>query len=144
MKYTETIEINASRDSIWDGLVKEENLKKIHPTVVSTETVEGNFGEQGSTTKMIFEMNGREMVMTENILEIKEKELHKAEYDADGVHNVNELTIKQIGDNKYEVSITSEFSFSGIMKLMSLFMKGSFKKETSRALEALKEFAESN
>lgn len=144
MRYTCEITIDRPRDQVVALFEDPANMKQWHPTLKSFEPISGQPGEVGSQSRLVYDMNGREMVMTETITKQAFPDSFSAVYDTGNVHNVMDNHFYAEGDKTRWVT-TSEFQFSGWMRLMALFMReASFKKETLATMERFKTFAESD
>ncbi|MAU09913.1 MAG: hypothetical protein CL607_08850 [Anaerolineaceae bacterium] len=143
MRYTCEIIIDQPRDQVAALFEDPENTQAWQPTLKSFEPVSGEPGALGSKSRLVYDMNGREMVMTETITKQALPESFSAVYDTGNVHNIMDNHFYAEGDKTRWVA-TSEFQFSGWMRLMALVMReSSFKKETMANMERFKSFAES-
>ncbi|MGL1889371.1 MAG: SRPBCC family protein, partial [Reichenbachiella sp.] len=64
-------------------------------------------------------------------------------YETKGVYNVISNKFEAISDNSTQWKSENEFQFSGFMRIMSLFMKSAFPRETMKFMKQFKAFAES-
>ncbi|MCA9893748.1 MAG: SRPBCC family protein [Anaerolineae bacterium] len=143
MRYSCEITIDRPRDEVIALFEDPENMKHWQPTLKSFEPISGQPGKVGSKSRLVYDMNGRDMVMTETITQQNFPESFSAVYDADNVHNVMDNHF-YAEDDKTRWVATSEFRFSGWMRLMALIMReGSFKKESMENMQRFKSFAES-
>ncbi len=144
MKYTLEIEINQPIDKLVELFDNENNLFKWMNGLQSIERLEGNPGEKGSTTKMLFKEGKREIEMIETIIENKLPEEFTATYEAKGVYNLAKISFIELTDTKTKYLTEQEFKLKGFMKLIGLIMPRAFKKQTFKYLKMFKEFAENN
>lgn len=143
MRYSCEIIIDRPRDEVIALFEDPENMKHWQPTLKSFEPISGQPGKAGSKSRLVYDMNGRDMVMTETITQQNFPESFSAVYDAVNVHNVMDNHF-YAEDDKTRWVATSEFRFSGWMRLMALIMReGSFKKESMENMQRFKTFAES-
>ena len=142
MRYTCEITIDRPRDQVIALFEDPANMKQWHPTLKAFESISGEPGAVGSQSRLVYDTNGREMVMTETITTQNFPDSFSAVYDAGNVHNIMDNHFYEEGDKTRWVT-TSEFQFSGWMRLMALIMReASFKKETLTNMERFKTFAE--
>ena len=66
-----------------------------------------------------------------------------ATYEAKGVYNEISNFFHETGENQTRWVMNSEFKFSGLMRLMGIFMRGAFPKQTLKSMQSFKNFAES-
>ena len=142
MKYTDEIEINQPINKVVELFDNEDNLFKWMNGLQSIEHLEGNPGEKGSTTKMLFKEGKREIEMIETIIENNLPEEFIATYEAKGVYNLAKISFVSLTDTKTKYITEQEFQLKGFLKIMGLLMPGIFKKQTNKYLNMFKEFAE--
>lgn len=143
MKYRCEIEIERPVEEVVRLFDDPENMKKWMPGLKSFEPVSGEAGRVGATSKLKFDMNGREIEMTETITSRNLPEEFSGTYETSGVLNIVRNRFEEIDGGTNWIA-DNEFRFTSLpMKLMGFFMPGAFRKETMKHLRAFKEFAES-
>lgn len=143
MKYSCETMINLPRERVIELFDNPDNLSKWQPTLKSFEHFEGELGKPGAKSRLIFNERGRELEMIETILVRDLPEEFSATFEAKGVYNTNKNFFYEKGENQTRWVQDTEFEFSGMMKLMGIFMRGAFPKETAKGMRLFKEFAES-
>lgn len=144
MKYTIRIEINLPREKVVSLFLDPDKLHKWQPGFRSYERIAGEAGEVGARARLRYEMGGRDTEMIETVTEGALPEAYHAQYETDGVLNIQENYFNEIASETTEWVSVSEFRFSGFpMKLMGWLMPGAFKKQSEKFMENFKEFAES-
>jgi hypothetical protein len=91
---------------------------------------------------MNYKMGKREIEMIETITVKNLPKEFSATYEAKGVWNEMKNYFEEIDYHSTRWRSDSHFEFSGFMKLIGLFMPGSFKKQSQKSLEQFKAFAE--
>ena len=142
MKYTVSIDLDLPREKVVELYDDPANLVKWQPGLTSTELVSGTAGQPGATSKLTFKMGKRNMEMIENVIEKDLPDHIKTAYDAKNVHNIVDVRFVEVAPDKTRLENTSEFQFSGFMKLMGVLMKGAFPKQTMKYMRHFKAFAE--
>ncbi len=142
MRYTVEVTINLARDRVIELFDNTENLKQWQDGLQSFEHISGEPGQVGAKSKLLFNMNGREIEMIETITNRNLPREFSGTYEAKGVFNSIENHFYEQGADKTRWVAENEFKFSGIMMIISLFMRGSFRKQTLKTMEAFKTFAE--
>lgn len=142
MKYTVDITINLPRNRVIELFDNTENLKQWQEGLQSFEHISGETGQVGAKSKLLFDMNGRKIEMIETITNRNLPHEFSGTYEAKGVVNMIENHFYELGEDKTRWVAENEFNFSGIMKIISFFMQGSFRKQTLKTMEAFKTFAE--
>ena len=82
--------------------------------------------------------------MIETIINRNEPEEFSGTYEMKGTKNLVKNRFSDLGDNKTEWELESEFEFSGIYKLISPFFKGMIIKRTKLDMNRFKDLAEGN
>lgn len=142
MKYTVDILINLPRTEVIDLFDNPENMKKWQPELVSFEHVNGSPGQSGAESRLHYQMGKRAVVMTETVIKNNLPDEMVATYETKGVYNVISNRFESIGDSQTRWVSENEFQFTGFMKLMGLFMKSAFPKQTLKFMNQFKAFVE--
>jgi hypothetical protein len=142
MKYSNEVIINLPLKKVIELFDSEENLFKWQPELISMEHLSGEKGEVGGKSKMNYKMGKREVEMIETITLKNLPKEFTATYEAKGVWNEMKNYFEEIDANTTRWRSDSHFEFSGFMKLIGLFMPGSFKKQSQKSLDRFKVFAE--
>ena len=142
MKYTVDIEINLPRSRVVELFDSTENRYKWQQGLQSIDAIEGETGEEGSKSKLVFKMGKRNMEMVEVITKKTPPEIYNATYEAKGVFNVVNTRFTEAGPDKTHWESENEFRFGGFMKLIGLLMKGAFPKQSLKYMKDFKAFAE--
>jgi hypothetical protein len=121
---------------------KMENLHSWQPGLKHFEHLEGNPGEEGARSKLIYVGRKSDLVLTETITRVKLPEQINMTYKSRGVYNEieNRFTEKEPGVTLWQSR--NYFRFGGLMMLMVLFMKEAFMHNTMLNMDRFKLFAE--
>lgn len=142
MEYTTEVIINLPREQVVELFDDPDNLPKWQDSLVSFEHLEGVPGEPGARSKLEYDEGRRRLTMIESILIRDLPERFHAKYETEGVVNISINRFEKLGPDKTRWIADNEFTFSGMMKLIGFFMRGSFPKETEKTMNQFKEFAE--
>ena len=142
MKYTVEVEIEAPRERVVALMDDPDNLPKWMEGLRAFEHLEGERGRVGARSKLVFEVGARRFDMLETITARDLPDVFAGTYDVSGVRNLVVNRFVDLGGGRTRWVSENEFRFSGLMKLMGLFMRGAFPKQTRKYLEAFKAFAE--
>ncbi len=142
MKYTCEITINRPRDEVVALFDDPDNIPKWQEGFKSMEHISGEYGEAGAKSRLTYDMNGREVVLTETLVKRDLPEEVSMIFETDGVYNA--MTNKFFDENgKTRWHSDVEFKFSGFMAIMGFFMPFMFKRQSKKNMQAFKDFAES-
>ncbi len=142
MKYTCSLTIDHPREAVLTLYKNMDNYPLWQKGFVGMKSIDGIPGEAGSKTELIYSMNGRDVTMVETVRKASYPDLQETLYEAKGVWNLCINTFEADG-NTTRWSMETDFQFSGFMSIMSIFMKGQFRKQTQSDMEAFKHFVES-
>lgn len=143
MKYITEVAINLPRNKVIELFDNPDNMQKWQEGLKSFEHISGEPGQPGAKSKLVYDMNGRKIEMIETITERNLPDLFSGTYEAKGVFNIIQNKFIEESADKTKWITESEFQFSGFMKLMGLFMKSAFPKQTLKMMNDFKKFAES-
>ena len=143
MRYTTEIDINQPLEKVIALFDDPDNLKEWQPGLLSFEHLEGEPGQAGAKSRLLYRMGKRDTEMIETILTHDLPREFSGTYEANNVWNhmtnrfeiVDATTTRWISEN--------EFKAKGLfMKLMIALMPGAFKKQTRIFMQNFKAFAE--
>ena len=142
MRYQMEVKIERSREEVVAVFVDPDQAQAWIPDLLRIERIDGESGAIGSKTRFVFKTRRGEMEMVETITDNSLPDSFDAVYDAKSVKNIHSNRFVAEGNATRYIADT-EFRFSGMMKLMGVFMRGAFPKETRRQMERLKVYIES-
>ncbi|MEM7512913.1 MAG: SRPBCC family protein [Bacteroidota bacterium] len=142
MKYTCEIDLALPISKVIELFDNPDNMSKWQPGLISFEHLSGEPGQPGAKSKLLYDMNGREMEMIETIDERNLPSHFSGTYTTKGVTNHMRNEFISTGSTKTKWKSHNIFKFSGFMAIMSLFMKGAFSKQTQKYMVQFKAFAE--
>ena len=142
MKYTTEILINLPRSRVIELFDNSANLYEWQPGLKSLTHLEGEAGEEGARSELVYEGRKGDLVMTETITCKKLPDQFHMQYKARGVFNEieNWFSEKEPGLTLWRTE--NYFRFGGMMMLMVPFMKKAFINNTMLNMDRFKLFAE--
>lgn len=142
MKYDTEMVIELPRDRVIELFDNPDNLARWQRGLQSFELVSGEAGQPGAKSRLLYDMNGRKVEMIETVETRSLPDEFSGTYEASGVWNRVVNRFYQDGEARTRWVLESEFRFSGLMKIMAIFMRGSFPKQTHQMMLDFKTFAE--
>ena len=121
-----------------------ENLKQWQPGLKTTEHLDGKPGQNGATSRLVYDMKGREVEMIETIIKRDFPEMFAATYKTKGVWNQVTNRFFETGSGGTRWVAEHEFKFSGMMAVYAGFKGKSFQKETIKEMNRFKTYAEAS
>ena len=146
MKYTLTIDIASPLPEVLKLFDDANNWSKWRDGFISFEALKGSPGEEGSETKLVNRVGGRDTEMIEKV-EVKNlPQEMTCTYEAPGnwLGAWNRVTnsFEEIGPNLTRWKFESEFRCRGLLKVMSTLMPSMFQKASLKEMNNFKKFAE--
>jgi uncharacterized membrane protein len=143
VKYSSELDIELPRQRVIELFDDPENLPKWQPGLESFELVDGVAGQPGARSRLVYDMYGRRVEMFETIVRRNLPDEFSATFEGEGVKNWISNRFYEDGPDRTRWVMENEFKFSGIMALMSVFMRGAFSRQTLEDMARFKEYAES-
>lgn len=112
------------------------------PGLLESELLEGVAGQSGAVSQLKFKMGGRYMLMRETILENQLPTIWKARYESGKTVQFTTVRFEKSGPDTSGYCITQHFEFKGVMRLLSVLLKGTFTRTLQQTVQGFKEFAE--
>ncbi len=142
MNYTVSNIINRPLEEVIAKFSDPDGVKHWMEGLQRIEHISGTRGEVGAKSDFYFLFRGKEMKISESILEQNLPRQIKFAYQSPMGHNEVEMIFEKIDDSRVKQINNSYFEFKGIMKIMGLFMKGMSKKQSMTYLNAFKDYVE--
>ena len=142
MRYTLSNTINKPLSVVAEKFADKEGAKEWMEGLHTIEPVSGEQGKKGATCYFHFTHKGKEMKMLETIVEENLPNQIKFSYASNFGYNEVELLFEEISENVTKQTTNTYFDLKGAMKIMGFFMKGLFKKQSMKFMDAFKAFAE--
>lgn len=142
MKYTCAVDIHRPVSEVVGHFMDPDGLYNWHPTLKSIEHLEGEIGAPGAKTRLTYQGHRSDMVITETIDRNELPGVYSATYEGPGVVNPCRNAFVDQGNGSTRWIMETEFKFSGFMTIMSLFMRGAFRRETQSSMERFKSWVE--
>jgi hypothetical protein len=142
MKYTVSIDLDLPRERVIELFDSVENLYKWQRGLVSFESLEGEPGQVGAKSRLVYKMGRRTIELIETVTLRDLPERFDGTYDAKGVHSIAQNRFIEVGPDKTRWEATQEFQCKGFMRIMAFLLPGAFKKQSLKYLQDFKAFAE--
>lgn len=142
MKYTTEITVNKPIEEVMDLFKNPDNLKSWQRGLKSTKLLKGNSGEVGAKSKLEINLEGRDITMIETITKCDLPQHWHAKYTSQGLVSYQYNYFEALNDSETYWKTTSEFQFSGFMRIVGKVLPGLFKKRSETVMKDFKKFAE--
>lgn len=143
MKFQNEILINADIDSAWATFVDPDNLRHWQPTLRSVALKSGTATEPAAVSELVFDEDGREVVMTQTITEKRAPDFMAVEYDSAWSRVVVVNHFRSLDDGRTLWTVYSRHRFKGMMRVMALFIRKAIRERNDDWLQRFKLLVES-
>jgi len=143
MKLETVVEIDKPPSEVYDFLMNEENLILWIKNFVRYEHIDGEQGQVGSTSKHIYDENGRTVEFIEEIISNEANQLVESRLDNGFVQMTITNRLQELKDNNTQLIVTSELNpKSFFYKMMVFFSKRKIVKRQKEDIARLKKAIE--
>ena len=142
MKYTTEITIDLPRLEVIGLFDSVENMLQWQEGLKSFEHIEGEPGQEGARSAMVYEGRKGDLRMIETITKRNLPDEFHGIYETKGVYNEMYNYFIETEHAKTTWRTLSVFRFRGLMALMAPFMKSAFTSNTLLSMERFKTFCE--
>lgn len=125
MKHKAEIVIDANLDTVWRMFDDPDNMTKWQPTLKSFTHKSGTPGQPDAVSELVYDENGREVVMTETITARRQPYFLGGTYESKWANVAIVNHFAEMPDNKTRWTMNSKYGFKGFMKIMALFVRKS-------------------
>ena len=144
MKLNYEISIDASLDRVWAAFDNPANMRRWQQNFHSHTHKSGQPGQPGSVGELVFDENGRKVVLKETITERRAPDFLAAIYESGQGSTLVVNHFKAIDANTTHWSSWCNITFRGMMKFMSLFVAGRVRRRTEADMQRFKLMVESD
>ncbi len=145
MKYTSEITVKIPLEEFIKKLDNHDNMKHWQRGLTSYEHLSGSPGKVGAKMQLNYKFGKRNMSLIETIVDIKLPHKMFLNYDAPGMHNIQQNTFEETKEGYTKWTSKSEFIATNFkMRMLTLLMPNTFKKQSMKYLIDFKNFAENN
>lgn len=138
MKHKTEILIDADRNTVWRTFDDPNNLTLWQPTLKSFIHKSGTPGHADAVSELVYDENGREIVMTETITARREPSFLGGTYESKWGTVVILNHFEETDDGKTRWTSHMNYAFKGLMKFMALFMWKSICKRSDADMNRFK------
>lgn len=144
MKLKFELIIDADRDAVWDAFDNPDNRKRWQPTLASYRHQSGEPGQIGAVAELVYQENGRNIIMTETITEHRKPDFLAGIYETSHGTTLIVNTFEPVVEGGTRWTSWINMSFRGFMKLLSLFLIKSIRRRTENDMQHFKLMVETD
>lgn len=142
MKYDTEISVDKPIEEVMDLFKNPDYLECWQRGLKSTKLLKGVSGEKGAKRKLEINLEGREITMIETITKSDLPHHWHAKYTSQGLVSFQYNYFEAVNENETYWKTTSEFKFSGFMRIVGKVLPGLFKRRSETVMKDFKAFAE--
>ena len=143
MKYTSEITVKIPLEEFIKKLDNHDNMKHWQRGLTSYEHLSGSPGKIGAKMQLNYKFGKRKMSLVETIVDVELPTKMFLNYDAPGMHNIQQNTFEETKEGYTKWVSKSEFIATNFkMRMLTLLMPNTFKKQSMKYLIDFKNFAE--
>jgi len=125
MKHKAEVLIDADRATVWRFFDDPGKMSKWQPTLKTFTHKSGSPGQPDSISDLVYDENGRDVVMTETITARREAEFLGGTYESKWGTVIVFNYFEDTSDGKTLWRSSVNYVFKGFMKIMAIFMRKS-------------------
>lgn len=144
MKLNYEITIDAGLDTVWAAFDNRDNMGRWQRNFQSYTPVSGRPGEPGAVAELVFDEKGKTVVLRETITERREPDFLAGSYESEHGTTIIVNHFVAIDASTTRWSSWCNFTFTGFMKFMSLFIGNVIRKRTEGDMQRFKLMVESD
>lgn len=130
--------INADLNAVWAAFDNPDNLGRWQQNFASYTAVSGDPGQPGAVAELVFNEGNRKIVLKETLTERRPPDFMAGAYESAYGSTIIVNHFEAIDDNTTRWTSWCNFTFKGVMKLMSLFVAGAIRKRTEGDMQRFK------
>ena len=136
--------IDASLETVWAAFNDSSNKHRWQQNFESYKYMSGIPGQPGARSELIYNENGKKMVINETITELREPVFLSAIYNSKYASTIIVNHFESVNENTTRWTSWCNFAFKGLMKIMALFIAGSIRKRTEDDMHRFKLLVETD
>lgn len=144
MKLKFDIEIDARIDEVWAAFDNPDNMSRWMQNFHSFTPTSGEPGQPGSVAELVFDENGKKVVLKETVTERRDPDLMAGSYESPHGSTLIVNHFEPLDSGRTRWSSWCNFTFKGFMKFMSFFIAGTIRKRTEGDMQRFKLMLESD
>lgn len=138
MKHKTDVLIDADLATVWRFFDNPDNMKKWQPTLKSFTHKSGTPGQPDAVSELVYDENGREILMTETITARRELSFLGGTYETKWGTVIIFNHFEEVGDGQTRWASNVNYQFRGFMKFMAFFVRKSICSRTDSDMNRFK------
>ena len=144
MKLKFQIEIDAGVDDVWTAFDDTANLERWVRNFRSFAPLSGKPGQPGSVAEFVFAERGRPVALKATVTERREPDFLAGTYESPQGNSLIVHHFDKISDDRTRWSVWGNFTFTGVIKYLSVFLAGNIRRRMEGDMQRFKLMVESD
>ena len=140
MKLKSEVFIEADRAMVWRLFCDPDNLAGWQPSLESVRLVSGTRGQADAVSELIYDENGRKVVLTETITATREPDFVGGTYASSMSSAVVLHRFEDAGENRTRWVGHWNYRFNGAMRFVALLFRRSIQKRVETDMQRFRDF----
>jgi len=136
--------IDAAQDKVWAAFDNPDNMSRWQQNFHSYTHKAGEPGQPGAVAELVFNENGRKVVLQETITERRAPDFLAGTYESSHGTSIIVNHFEAIDGNTTRWSSWGNFTFTGFMRYLSLFIGPALRRRTEGDMARFKLMVESD
>lgn len=136
--------IDASLDTVWAAFDNPDNMARWQQNLESFSHITGEPGQPGAIAELVYDEKGRKVVLKETITERREPDFLTRTYESPLAKTLLVNHFEAVGEDSTHWTSWCNFTFQGLMKIMSLFVSGAIRKRAVADMQRFKLMVETD
>lgn len=136
--------IDADLETVWAAFDNPDNMRRWQQNLQAFRHVSGEPGQPGAISELVYDENGRKVIMKETITERRQPDFLTGIYETPMGKTLIVNHFEAIGDNSTRWTAWCNFTFRGLMKITSLFVAGMIRKRSESDMQRFKLMVETD
>lgn len=136
--------IDADLETVWAEFDNPDNMSRWQQNLESFKLVSGEPGQPGAVSELVYDEYDKKVVVKETITERRQPDFLAATYESPMGKTLIVNHFEAVDDNSTRWTAWSNFTFQGLMKVMSLFVGGAIRKRSETDMQRFKLMVETD
>ncbi len=125
MKIDSEVIIDADRETVWAAFDDVDNMSKWQPTLTAFNHKSGPKGAPGSVAELVYDENGREIVLIERMTEKRKPDFMAGTYESNWSKALVVNHFEAVGEKQTRWKSYANHNFKGLMRFLAIFIRKS-------------------
>lgn len=136
--------IDADLNTVWAAFDNPDNMPRWQQNLESFKHISGKAGQPGAVSELVYDEKGKKVVLRKTITERRQPDFIAGTYESPTGKSLIVNHFEAIDDSSTRWTAWCNFTFQGLMKIMSLFVSGVIRERTEGDMQRFKLMVETD